>query len=183
MVKRRRPSRSGQLEREGRSNARRAGAWLGLLGLVVLLPGCIGADRSPSPLPSFDLPDLERPAVRRTSALLLGTPFVMNVFASTCVPCKRELPMLNRVARDVAPQVAFLGVDQLEFRPQGLEFVHRLGVTFPVAHDEAGDLVASLQLAGLPTTIFVDAQGRERSRTTGPITERDLRHQIHALLR
>ena len=150
---------------------------------VPLLGGCLSRGPSPKLLPAFDLPDLHDSSIRRSTVALRGTPFVINVFASTCVPCERELPMINRVAANHAGSVAFLGVDQLEFRPPALKFVSRLGISFPVAHDEAGDLAVSLQLAGLPTTIFVDAQGRERSRTTGPISETRLRQQIHALLR
>lgn len=150
---------------------------------IPALAGCLSRGPAPVQLPAIDLPDLHDTGVRRTTAALRGTPIVINVFASTCVPCERELPMINRVAAEQRGKVAFLGVDQLEFRPPALAFVDRLGVTFPVAHDEAGDLAVSLQLAGLPTTIFVDAQGRERSRTTGPLSETRLRQQIHALLR
>ncbi len=90
--------------------------------------------------------------------------------------------MIERVASQETG-LAFLGVDQLEFRRTALAFVDGLGVTFPVALDESGDLAVSLQLAGLPTTIFVDPDGRETARVTGPITENSLRQHIHALLR
>ena len=155
------------------------------IGLVLLALGgaaCLGSSPTPRALPPIDLPDLHNPAIRHRSVQYLGRPLVINVFASTCVPCKKELPMINRVAADeVGTQ--FLGVDQLEFRADALAFVTQLGVRFPVALDESGELAVSLQLAGLPTTIFVDADGRERNRVTGPITETTLRRHIHALLR
>lgn len=158
---------------------RSAALWV---ALVLACAGCLGGSPSPRPLPAIDLPDLRTPSVRHTNAQYLGRPLVINVFASTCVPCKKELPMIERVASQETG-LAFLGVDQLEFRRTALAFVDGLGVTFPVALDESGDLAVSLQLAGLPTTIFVDAEGRETARVTGPITENSLRHHIHALLR
>lgn len=152
------------------------------VALVLVCSGCLGRSASPQALPAIDLPDLHTPSVRHTNADYLGRRLVINVFASTCVPCKKELPMMVRVASE-EPAVAFLGVDQLEFRPAALAFVSGLGVNFPVALDESGDLAVSLQLAGLPTTIFVDSDGRETARVTGPVTENSLRHHIHALLR
>ena len=150
--------------------------------LVLACTGCLGGSPSPRLLPAIDLPDLRTPSGRHTNRQYLGRPLVINVFASTCVPCKKELPMITRVAA-TEPGVAFLGVDQLEFRRTALAFVTGLKVDFPVALDEAGDLAVSLQLAGLPTTIFVDPEGRETARVTGPITENSLRRHIHALLR
>ena len=91
--------------------------------------------------------------------------------------------MFSAVAMSFGRDVSFLGVDHLEFRAEGLAFVSRIGVSFPVAHDEGGELAVSLKLAGLPTTIFLDDQGLERNRVTGPITETELRRNIHALLR
>ena len=152
------------------------------VAMVLACSGCLGSSPSPRALPAIDLPDLRIPSVRHTNVDYLGRPLVINVFASTCVPCKKELPMMTRVAAQ-EPGVAFLGIDQLEFRPAALAFVTGLGVDFPVALDESGDLAVSLQLAGLPTTIFVDPDGRETARVTGPITENSLRQHIHALLR
>lgn len=130
-------------------------------------------------LGAFDLPDLREATVRHSNASLFGKPAVITVFDSTCVSCRTELPMIEEVA--AASSVLVLGVDHLDRPRDALKFVNDIGISFPVAHELTGDLSVSWQLAGLPTTLFVDSGGREVGRVTGSIARDDLLYRIKRL--
>jgi thiol-disulfide isomerase/thioredoxin len=130
-------------------------------------------------LGAFDLPDLRDPAVRYSNASLFGRPAVITVFDSTCVSCRTELPMIQEVASEAS--ILVLGVDHLDRPRDALKFVDDIGISFPVAHELTGDLSVSWQLAGLPTTLFVDSGGREVGRVTGSIARDDLLYRIKRL--
>ncbi len=129
-------------------------------------------------LPNFDLPSVHGDGQRYSTAGFVGKPFVVNIFDYTCVPCIRELPMLDKTAA-ANPDVGFVGVHLLLKRADAAKFVERLGVRFPVVHDADG-VFASAAL-GLPTTIFVSPEGREMGRVTGAIAEADLKDRLQRL--
>ncbi len=131
-----------------------------------------------SQLPTFDLPSVHADGKRYSTAGFSGKPLVINVFDYTCVPCIRELPMLDKMAA-AHPEVNFVGVHLLLKRVDAAEFVDRLGIRFPIVHDADG-IFATAALA-LPTTIFVSAEGLEVGRVTGAIAEADLADRLQRL--
>ncbi len=140
------------------------------------------AQRSaPRQLGSFDLPDLLGSGIRHSNASLKGRPAVITVFDKDCVSCKTELPMIEEVASTMKNKVFVLGVDHLDRVSDAQAFVSGLAITFPVAHELTGDLSLSWQLAGLPTTLFVDSRGQEVSRVVGTIARDDLINRIERL--
>jgi thiol-disulfide isomerase/thioredoxin len=131
-------------------------------------------------LPAFDLPDLQTDSKRYSLGSFGGKPLVINVFDYTCVPCIRELPMISEVAA-ANPDVAVLGVHLMLQRDDAQAFVKKLNLSFPVAYDGEGEFATSI--ASLPTTIFLDAKGREVGRVTGPIAKDDLTNRLQRLRR
>jgi len=103
---------------------------------------------------------------------LSGRVVVLNVWATWCAPCVRELPALERLHRALAPHglaVVGVNVDAAPALPhgaaQGLEdwvatFVEELGLTFPIWLDAEREIEKAYRITGLPTTFVIDRDGR-----------------------
>lgn len=95
-----------------------------------------------------------------TATQLQGQPAVINLWASWCPPCRREMPVLLAGQR-AHPEVQFIWVNQGETPQQTLHYAQQQGL--PLAHtwlDEASALGTQLQLRSLPSTLFYDATGQ-----------------------
>ena len=126
-----------------------------LCGLLVLtLSGCNEKSSKPD-----RLPDLTLHGFAGHPSVDLGTlkgPAVVNLWASWCGPCKRELPLYAAFARTYAGKVSVLGVDWQETKGDAAEaLAERSKVGYPLAEDPEGKLHA----IGLPKLILVDAKG------------------------
>lgn len=102
-----------------------------------------------------------------------GRPVLVNIFASWCDPCRREMPMLIEASRQ-HPDVAFLGIDHLDPIEQGRGFVEEFGIPFATIHDLGGDVAAAVGSRGMPTTVVFDREGRLAGRVVGELTERTM---------
>jgi thiol-disulfide isomerase/thioredoxin len=126
-------------------------------------------------------PSLELPLVRGGSVSLdslRGRVVLLNVWATWCPPCVREMPSLQRVYeahRNDGLEILAVAVDdrpgtrQADGRIEGVvsQFVEELGLTFPVALDPTGDTERRLGTDYLPTTFLIDRDGRIRAREVG----------------
>ena len=112
-------------------------------------------------LPSVVLPCLGGGTAVRLSSLL-GQPTLINVWASWCAPCRKELPLLERAHREFGDRVRFLGIDAGDPDASvAIALLDELGITFPQVTDSPMQTRGTLGYGGgLPLTIFVDAQGR-----------------------
>jgi cytochrome c biogenesis protein CcmG, thiol:disulfide interchange protein DsbE len=103
-----------------------------------------------------------------------GRPVLVNLFASWCIPCKREMPMLMEAAAD-EPGFAFLGVATNDTQRDARELVDELGISFPTLFDTQGDDVGyAFAARGMPTTVVFDPDGRMVGRVVGELTPRSL---------
>lgn len=94
-------------------------------------------------------------------SLLGGKPTVINLWASWCVPCRKELPLFARADRAYAGKIQLIGIDFKETSPgAAIELARASGVTYPQLSDPDQSTAAALGVVALPQTIFVDAQGR-----------------------
>jgi len=127
----------------------------------------------PTPAKNFSLAALGHPAHRITLSSLAGRPVIVNFFASWCAPCQKETPMLARFARHTS--VAVIGIDVNDPTSSALAFVHKTGVTYPVATEPAmGSTVVGYNLPGLPATFFLDSHHRIVKRVYGAVTQAEL---------
>jgi thiol-disulfide isomerase/thioredoxin len=92
----------------------------------------------------------------------LRGPAVVNLWASWCGPCRKELPALQRFADQAAGRVHVLGVVTGDRPPAAAALATDLGIRFPALTDPDRRLQAELGAFGLPVTVFVDAAGRVR---------------------
>ena len=107
----------------------------------------------------------------------LGTPTVVNFFASWCPTCVAELPDFERVSQAQAGQVDFVGLSFLDEVGLSEDLLERTGVTFPTGQ-HIGDLYLESGALGMPTTLFIDAEGNLVHTHTGVLTEASLNTAI-----
>ncbi|MGI8428190.1 MAG: TlpA family protein disulfide reductase [Solirubrobacteraceae bacterium] len=94
-------------------------------------------------------------------AQLRGQVLVVNVFASWCVPCKAEAPVLESAQRQLAGRGAtVLGVTYLDTSGDSEQFVRQQHLTYPVLRDVNGTLVHAFGSTGVPETFVIDRRGR-----------------------
>ncbi len=95
-----------------------------------------------------------------------GRPLIVNFWASWCTPCRKEMPALANVARQLSGKVGFVGLDTEDDRNSGLSFSRSTGVGYPLAIDTA-QVASSYGVYGLPTTVFISADGKVVGRQIG----------------
>ncbi|MFA9445535.1 TlpA family protein disulfide reductase [Egicoccus sp. AB-alg6-2] len=103
-----------------------------------------------------------------------GRAVVVNLWASWCGPCEREIPLLNQAAAD-HPDVAFLGVASHDAYEDAREGHAQFGIEFPAVRDADWDQIAfQLGARGLPTTVTFDTDGRMVGRVLSELTPTNL---------
>jgi cytochrome c biogenesis protein CcmG, thiol:disulfide interchange protein DsbE len=121
------------------------------------------------PLPE-GLTAIDMAAQRITLKQLQGKPFVLNLWATWCPPCLREMPMLAEVAAG-SPEVPVLLVNQGEDMATVRAFLRRQKLAETnVLLDPVAAFGAAMNSPALPTTLFVDADGRIRQVQAGEIS-------------
>ena len=106
------------------------------------------------------LPGARKGLQARVSALR-GHPVVVNVWAAWCVPCRSELPVIQRASLDYGKRVAFVGVDLADNRGAARKLLRDIPLTYPSYEDPDGKVAKGFQLVGPPSTIFYDARGKQ----------------------
>jgi thiol-disulfide isomerase/thioredoxin len=109
-----------------------------------------------------------------------GKPVVVNIWATWCPPCVREMPMLQaQQAR--RPDVHFVFVNQGEPRERVAGWLQARGFTLRnVLLDPQGRTAAAFGAQGLPTTLFFDSRGRLVSARTGELSAATLEERLRA---
>ena len=128
-----------------------------LVALVLVLSGCSAQEKKSSEPPT--LPDVTLAALDGGPALDLSTvrgPAVVNLWASWCGPCARELPLYQSFSEKYAGKVKVLGIDfQDTQKDAARQLIRRTGVTYPLYEDPDGVTRAR----GLPQVILIDEKG------------------------
>lgn len=176
-----------------------------LLGLLVWrvveqqrgpdLVAAIKAGKRP-PAPSFTLPvvwpqtETWPPALQAAArrgqlslAALRGQPVVINFWASWCIPCKIEAPLLAASARAHAGKVVFLGIDVQDLKSDGRAFLRKYKVDYVSLRDPSNSTYDAYGLTGVPETYYLDRSGRAVAHSPGQVTAQDLTAGIAEIAR
>jgi thiol-disulfide isomerase/thioredoxin len=151
-----------------------------LLAMLTLVAAC-----SQGAVPIDNVPPLESTTPEQIRALLASSdrPTVVNVWASWCVPCRSEAPLLREAAAAHGDSVRFIGVDVRDDQGSARAFIAEFGLT-ALDHyfDPTGAVPGALGGRGVPITFFF-APGGDLTRTHhGVIDERTLALEIDELL-
>ena len=114
---------------------------------------------------------------------LLGTPIIINIWYSTCEPCRRELPVLASAAAQYLDQVRFVGVNIKDSASVAKEFAAEYGVKFELLLDTNGSFISELGIATAPVTLAINAQGVIIDQVAGEISAGELDELVKKLLK
>jgi cytochrome c biogenesis protein CcmG, thiol:disulfide interchange protein DsbE len=111
---------------------------------------------------------------------LRGVPVVVNQWASWCVSCRAEFPFFQKLARQYADRVAFVGLDSQDDRGAAEDFLKQYPVPYPSIYDPSASEAASIGAGqGWPTTVFIGKRGASTHiRPGGYATQQQLRADI-----
>ncbi len=132
--------------------------------------------------PGFSLPDLDEE--NHTLDQYRGQVIMLNFWASWCPPCRREMPSMEAVYKNLKKDgFVVLAVNEWEDQDHVFAFMGQLDVfpSFPILFDQQGSVAEAYDIQGLPTTLIIDQQGRVVYRAVGG---RDFEHvEVISLLR
>jgi thiol-disulfide isomerase/thioredoxin len=124
---------------------------------------------------NFTLSVLSDPSQHLSLRSMAGQPVIINFFASWCTPCQKETPLIARFYRAGQGRVRVVGIDVNDSSAAALSFIHKSGVTYPVAVDPLPMKTATAYgLPGLPATFFLNARHRIVKRIFGAVTQAEL---------
>ena len=134
------------------------------------------------PAPAFSLPELRQPERTWSPQSMAGRVWLLNVFASWCVPCLVEHPVLLQLSRDkVLPIVGFNYKDE-PGAASGWLAKHGDPYAIVVA-DRSGSVAFDYGVYGVPETFLVDRSGTIRFKHVGPLTPEVVQGKLLPLVR
>jgi cytochrome c biogenesis protein CcmG, thiol:disulfide interchange protein DsbE len=163
---------------------------VGLLGLLIWkVAQQIGSDNVAAEVrkgetpaaPDFTLPRLDGDG-KLSLAGYDGKPRVVNFWASWCLPCRDEAPLLQDAARRYEGRLVVVGIDYQDFTGDARRFVRTFGLTYPMGRDANGSLLGRWGVSGAPESFFIDRTGRVVAHVPGAVTKETLAEGIQKAL-
>ena len=177
------------IQEQGRGGWLRFALPLGIFAALVILLGVgltLNPREVPSPLidkpaPLFELPQLHQPDQTFSPQQMLGKVWVLNVWASWCVSCREEHPVL--VALSKSGVVPIYGLDYKDQRKEGMAWLSRFGNPYQLsAFDADGRVGIDYGVYGVPETYVIDKRGVIRYKHIGILTREVVRDKIVPLV-
>ena len=134
------------------------------------------------PAPTFKLPQLLDTAAHISASDMRGKVWLLNVWASWCVSCRAEHPLLNEIA--ATGMIEIVGLNYKDSPQDALAWLQQWGnpyVNVPV--DANGTVGIDWGVYGVPETFVIDSEGIVRHKHTGPLDRKVLQESILPLLR
>ena len=157
--------------------------------LVIFLAIGLGHDphEVPSPLinkpaPAFQLPQLQDPTKRFSASEMRGKVWLLNVWATWCLPCREEHPVLLELSRSGA--VPIYGMDYKDQREDAVSLLSESGNPYVLCVSDADGRVAiDYGVYGVPETYLIDREGVIRFKQVGPLTPESLEKTLLPLVK
>lgn len=163
---------------------------LGLFVVLVIFLA-IGLNRNPrevpsplidKPAPPFEVPQLGDPTKTFAPKDMLGKVWLFNVWASWCVSCREEHPVLVKYAKSHG--VTIIGLDYKDLREDGMRWLRQFGDPYVLsAMDADGRVGIDYGVYGVPETYLIDKAGIIRYKHIGPITPEAMDTKILPLIK
>jgi cytochrome c biogenesis protein CcmG, thiol:disulfide interchange protein DsbE len=134
------------------------------------------APRKDSPAPDFSLPTLSGETVSLKQ--FRGKPVVLNFWATWCLPCREEMPLLQKVYAQNEPGLEILAINNAEADSAVRPFAEELGLSFPVLLDSDGAITRLFRVSGFPASIFIDSEGIIRYQHVGILSPEQLHRYL-----
>ncbi len=134
------------------------------------------------PAPLFKLTQLHEPAATFAPEDMRGKVWLLNVWASWCVSCRVEHPVLVEMSR--RKLVPIIGLNYKDQRDDGKQWLAKFGNPYKLsAFDNEGKVGIDYGVYGVPETFVIDKQGTIRYKQIGPVTAEALQQKILPLVR
>ena len=163
---------------------------LGIFGVLAIFLGrglSLDPKEIPSPLidkpaPVFSLSQLDKPSEMIGTEQLRGQVWILNVWASWCVACRDEHPVLVEFSKTNA--VPIYGLNYKDKREPAMNWLQQLGNPYTASiFDENGRVGIDFGVYGVPETFVIDKQGVIRYKKTGPVTQETIQTKILPLVK
>lgn len=133
------------------------------------------------PAPVFILTDLHQPEKTVSPADYKGQVWLLNVWASWCVSCRAEHPVLNQLSKNY--KINLLGLNYKDQRSDGIFWLQQRGNPYALnAFDHDGRVGIDWGVYGVPETFIIDKKGIIRYKHTGPVSWQDVEQKIMPLV-
>jgi len=147
------------------------------VGLVILFlfglqndPSLVPSPFIDKPVPAFELPTLADPAISFSSDSMKGEVALLNIWATWCIPCRDEHPLLIDLANK--SDVRIYGLNYKDVREDAIIWLDQLGDPYDqVFFDNEGKTGIELGVYGVPETFILDREGIVRYKHVGPVTQ------------
>lgn len=158
---------------------------------VLLVFLAIGLTRDPREIPSpligkpapvFAAPVLDGGGQQFAAKDMLGKVWLLNTWASWCVACRQEHPLLVELAK--AKILPIIGLDYKDQDADGLKWLSRYGNPYDIAvTDKDGRIGIDFGVYGVPESFLIDKTGLIRYKQIGPFTEEAIKDKLLPLVR
>ena len=129
------------------------------------------------PAPLFSAPRLHEPTQQFNSKDMLGKVWLLNVWASWCVPCHDEVPFLEQLSKD--KRIQLVGINYKDSPDNARRFLNRYGNPFvATGRDDNGRTSIDWGVYGVPETFLVGRDGKIAYKLVGPITADNLQSKL-----
>ncbi len=171
--------------------------WIAL-GVALLIAGAVGlaiygggSSRPPSPLEGIEAPSFVMPVVAGEGAgervdltALRGEVVALDFWASWCGPCRRSIPVLNRLHERYGSRIHLYGVSiEAHLSAARIQAAHRsFGAGFPSLLDEGLRAQGAYNVQSIPTLVLIDRRGTIRHLSTGVPDEDEIAEVLDELL-
>lgn len=159
--------------------------------LVLLVFLAIGLTRNPheipsplinKPAPSFMAPVLDSGGLKVSNKDMLGKVWLLNTWASWCVACREEHPVLMEFAK--SKMIPIVGLDYKDKDADGSKWLGRFGNPYDVVITDAdGRIGIDFGVYGVPESFLIDKQGMIRYKQIGPFTTELVRNKLIPMIR
>lgn len=143
----------------------------------------VAAGTSMRQAPDFTLGLFDGSSLTLSEELTRGKPIVLNFWASWCVPCAEEAPLLETTWQRERDRVGFIGVNVLDTDSEARAFIRKYSLTFPNGAGNSGPISTAYSMRGIPETYFIARDGRIIRKWSGPLTAAGLDQFIGELRR
>jgi thiol-disulfide isomerase/thioredoxin len=146
-------------------------------------PGiAVNEDLAGSRLSQAVLETADGTAVTVDDLLSRGRPVLINLWYSTCQPCKREMPALQAAFEEFGDRIDFVGINPQDSAATMTSFADEVGVTYELFRDPNGSFTVANGIATYPTTLLVSRDGLVIDQIAGELSDDEIRDAVSILL-
>ena len=146
-------------------------------------PGiAVNEDLAGSRLSQAVLETADGSAITVDDLLSRGRPVLINLWYSTCQPCKREMPALQAAFAEFGDRIDFIGINPQDSAATMTSFANEVGVGYELFRDPNGSFTVANGIATYPTTLLVSRDGLVIDQIAGELSSDEIRDAVSILL-